>query len=68
MVKDFIEVSWIPEEKIKITIPELWNIASSPIPIALTMALENGEIQRGDKLVFIWFAAGAPFGIMFLKY
>ena len=68
MVKDFIAVSWIPEEKIKITIPELWNIASSSIPTALTMALENGEVQRGDKLIFIWFGAGASFGIMFLEY
>ena len=58
----------LPMEKFFINIEKYGNTSSASIPIALTEAIDNGIIKRGDKIVLAGFGAGLTYGAVCLKY
>lgn len=48
----------IPKEKMMIVLPDLGNMVSASIPVALYHAREEGRIQKGSKVVLIGLASG----------
>lgn len=55
-------------EKFFINIEKYGNTSSASIPIALTEAIDNGIIKRGDKIVLAGFGAGLTYGAVCLEY
>ena len=58
----------LPMEKFFINIEKYGNTSSASIPIALTEAIDNGIIKRGDKIVLAGFGAGLTYGAVCLEY
>jgi acyl-CoA:acyl-CoA alkyltransferase len=55
----------IKEEKMYTRVfPECGNIVSASIPMGMAMAIEEGRLNRGDKVVFCPASAGMVFGIV----
>lgn len=57
----------IPKEKFSIILPERGNIASCCIPTSLAYYLEDNELKKWDKIVFIGFASGFSYGLVFYE-
>jgi 3-oxoacyl-[acyl-carrier-protein] synthase-3 len=48
----------IPEEKTIIHLENIGNTVASTIPIALKKAIDDGRVQKGDKVVLAGFGVG----------
>ncbi len=48
----------IPQEKMSIVLPDLGNMVSASIPVALYSAREAGKIKKGSKVLLIGLASG----------
>ena len=57
-----------PLEKVISNVQHYANTSSASIPIALTEALADGKIKRGDTLMLAAFGAGLTSGAILLKY
>lgn len=55
-------------DKFYVNIEKYGNTSSASIPIALTEAIENGAVKRGDRLVLVGFGAGLTYGAVCLEY
>lgn len=62
-----VDILWIEKEKFSIILPELWNIASCCIPTSFAKYTENNELIPWDKLVFIWFASGFSYWVIYYE-
>jgi 3-oxoacyl-[acyl-carrier-protein] synthase-3 len=62
------KMSRIPTEKFYIFIKETGNTVSSTIPIALSHALENRAISKGNKVVLCGFGVGLSMGAVLVAY
>ena len=58
----------LPMEKFYLNIEKYGNTSSASIPIALTEAVENGCIKRGDRIVLAGFGAGLTYGSVCFEY
>lgn len=58
----------MPMKKVILTISEHGNTSAASIPLALDIALKEGRIKRGEKLLFVAFGAGFAWGAMLLEY
>ena len=58
LIKTACEVVQIPLSKFVITLDQVGNTAASSIPIAMSLAVEDGRINRGDKILLAGGAAG----------
>ncbi|TGA97104.1 ketoacyl-ACP synthase III [Sporolactobacillus shoreae] len=58
----------IPEDKMIKTIQKYGNTSSSSIPLALTDALESGQIKDGDLIVMVGFGGGLTWGALTLRW
>ena len=58
----------IPEERNLCNIAEIGNTTAGTIPSVLAMNIDNGKIQRGDKLVFTAFGGGLTSGSLLMTY
>lgn len=54
----------LPREKLVIVLPELGNMVSASIPVALDQAQQRGELHRGDKILLLGLAAGISIATM----
>ena len=45
-------------DKMIVTLNKHGNTSSASIPLALAEALDNGYVERGDKLLLVGFGAG----------
>lgn len=67
-----IEACWrrlgIPEERVMVTVDRWANTTAGTIPTTLDLALEQGRIQPGDKVVLATFGAGFTWGSVLLEY
>lgn len=52
----------IPMERVIATVDEHANTSGASIPLALDLAVRDGRIKRGDKLLFAAFGAGFTWG------
>ncbi|MEM1312713.1 MAG: ketoacyl-ACP synthase III [Patescibacteria group bacterium] len=64
---DFIGITQIPAAKVKITIKEYGNLASSSLPVGISLSIENGEIKPGDRILLIGLAGGISLSVSILK-
>jgi 3-oxoacyl-[acyl-carrier-protein] synthase-3 len=66
-LKEFVRVTGIPYEKLIITLPELGNIAAATIPVQFALAWERGQLQPGDRVMWIGLAAGLSVGVLLMQ-
>ncbi len=58
----------IKEEKIIVTVDKHANTSSASIPVAMTTAIKENKIKRGDMLLLEAFGAGFTWGAALLRY
>ena len=58
----------LPEEKVMINIQKYGNTTSGTIPIALSEAVKEGRLKKGDTVVLAAFGGGYTWGSMLLKW
>jgi 3-oxoacyl-[acyl-carrier-protein] synthase III len=63
----FVELTGAPREKIVVTLPALGNMAAASMPVAFAMAQERGDIQPGDRVMWIGLAAGISLGVVLMR-
>jgi len=56
----------LPKEKLVIVLPELGNMVSASIPVALDQAYKKGELHTEDKILLLGLAAGVSIGTVAL--
>jgi 3-oxoacyl-[acyl-carrier-protein] synthase-3 len=57
----------IPTDKFCIDMAETGNTVSCTIPIALKNALDNGRINKGDKVMLAGFGVGYSWGAVVIE-
>ena len=58
----------IPEEKMFNNIAHYGNTSAGTVPIALTEALEQGKIQKGDLIALVAFGGGMTWGSIIIEW
>lgn len=58
----------MPMERVVATVDEHANTSGASIPLALDLAVRDGRIKRGQKLLFAAFGAGFTWGSAMLNY
>jgi len=58
----------IPHDRFVIDVEEVGNTVSSTIPIALQRSLEQGIINKGDKVLIAGFGVGYSLGATVLSF
>jgi 3-oxoacyl-(acyl-carrier-protein) synthase III len=66
-IEQMIQVLWVERDKCTIVLPEVWNIASCCIPLAYARYTENHEVLSWDKFIFLWFASGFSYSIIYYE-
>jgi 3-oxoacyl-(acyl-carrier-protein) synthase III len=64
----YLQRTCIPREKVEVTLPKLGNMAAASMGVGFALAVERGEIQRGDKVLFTGLAGGISLGLLMLSY
>jgi 3-oxoacyl-[acyl-carrier-protein] synthase III len=64
----FLKVTGIPAGKVVLTLPRYGNMAAATLPFGFDLAESNGEIRRGDRVLFIGLAGGISLGIVAFQY
>ena len=57
-----------PMSKVIVTIDRFANTSSASVPMAMTEAVKEGKIRRGDVVILTAFGAGLTFGATLLRY
>ncbi|MFK7952896.1 MAG: ketoacyl-ACP synthase III [Ekhidna sp.] len=57
-----------PMDQIPESVTEYGNTSSASIPLAMSKAIKNGKIKKGDKLLLIGFGGGLTFAGTILKW
>ncbi len=57
-VRRIAELTGIPFERCELTLPFVGNTAAASIPIALSLAVQEGRIRRSDRVLLVGGAAG----------
>ncbi|BAP57884.1 3-oxoacyl-(acyl-carrier-protein) synthase III [Thioploca ingrica] len=58
----------LPMEKVVVTLAEQGNTSAASIPLALDIAIRDGRIQRGHKLLLEAVGSGFTWGSILVKY
>ncbi len=58
----------LPPEKVFLNVHKYGNTSAGSIPIALTEAVQEGRVKRGDVLVFVGFGAGLTWGANVVRW
>jgi 3-oxoacyl-[acyl-carrier-protein] synthase-3 len=58
----------LPQEKVMVNLEKYGNMSAASIPVALSEALEQGRIRRGDIVVLCGFGGGLTWGSTILKW
>ncbi len=58
----------ITEDKVFLTLEKYGNTSASCIPVALSEAVEQGRIKKGDKIVLVGFGGGLTWGAALLEW
>jgi 3-oxoacyl-[acyl-carrier-protein] synthase-3 len=58
----------IPPEKCVVNIQEYGNTSAASIPIALSEAVRDGRVKRGQNIVFVGFGGGLSWGAVIWKW
>ena len=55
-------------DKFIVNIADRGNTSSASIPIALSEAIADGRVKKGDRLCLVGFGAGLTMGCVILEY
>jgi 3-oxoacyl-[acyl-carrier-protein] synthase III len=58
----------IPPEKCVVNIQEYGNTSAASIPMALSEAVRDGRVKRGQNIVFVGFGGGLSWGAVIWKW
>ncbi len=58
----------VPLEKLIATVSQHGNTSAASIPLALDVAVRDGRIQRGDRLLLVGVGGGFTWGSVYLEY
>ena len=58
----------MPMERVLATVDEHANTSAASIPLAMDLAIRDGRIQRGDKILMAAFGAGFTWGSAYLRF
>ena len=67
-LRELMEIVGLAEEKVVATVADYGNMASATIPAGFCLAVERGDIKRGDRVLVIGLGAGISLGIMMFRY
>ena len=57
----------LPDEKVMVNIEKYGNTTAASIPIALSEAIEEGRMKRGDLVCLSAFGSGFTWGSVFIR-
>lgn len=58
----------MPMERVLATVDEHANTSAASIPLAMDLAIRDGRIKRGDKILMAAFGAGFTWGSAYLRF
>lgn len=58
----------LPMEQVVVTVDSHGNTSAASVPLALDLAIRDGRIQRGQKLLLEGFGGGLAWGSAFITY
>jgi 3-oxoacyl-[acyl-carrier-protein] synthase-3 len=58
----------LPMEKVIITLSKHGNTSAASIPLALDVAVRDGRINKGDKLIFEGIGGGFSWGSLLVEF
>src|SRR5262249_38286731 len=58
----------LPPDKVFVNVEKYGNTSAGSIPMALTEAVQEGRVKRGDVLAFVGFGAGLTWGANVLRW
>ena len=58
----------ITEDKVFLTLEKYGNTSASCIPVALSEAVAEGRIKKGDKIILVGFGGGLTWGAALLEW
>ena len=58
----------IPADRVVVTIAEHGNTSAASVPLALDVAVRDGRVKRGDKILLEAFGGGFTWGSALIKY
>ncbi len=68
IVDSAIKRMGIDNDKVFLNLEKYGNTSASCIPVALTQAVEQGRIKKGDKIVLVGFGGGLTWGAALLEW
>lgn len=68
IIKTAMKHMHIPIEKTLINIDQFGNMSSASIPVALSMAAQEGRIKPGDLILTVAFGAGLTYGGALIRW
>lgn len=68
IVDSAIKRMGISNDKVFLNLEKYGNTSASCIPVALSQALEQGRIKKGDKIVLVGFGGGLTWGAALLEW
>jgi 3-oxoacyl-[acyl-carrier-protein] synthase-3 len=68
IIKAAAERMGLPPEKVFLNVQKYGNTSAGSIPIALTEAVHEGRVHRGDVLVFVGFGAGLTWAANVIRW
>lgn len=57
-----------PKDKVVVAVQETGNTSAASIPTAFQMAVENGQVKRGQLILLTAFGAGLTAGSLLMRY
>jgi 3-oxoacyl-[acyl-carrier-protein] synthase III len=58
----------VPKEKLVATVSQHGNTSAASIPLAMDVAIRDGRIKRGDRLLLVGVGGGFTWGSVYLEY
>jgi 3-oxoacyl-[acyl-carrier-protein] synthase-3 len=68
IIRSILEHTGLPHDRLVANLDRYGNCASASIPIAMTEAIDDGRIQKGDKVLLAGFGAGMTWGTVLLEW
>lgn len=68
IVDSAIKRMGITEDKVFLTLEKYGNTSASCIPVALSEAVAEGRIKKGDKIILVGFGGGLTWGAVLLEW
>lgn len=68
MIDSMAKYLGVPSEKFFVNLDRYGNTSAASVPIALTEALDEGQIQSGDLILLVAFGAGLTWSATLIRW